>query len=211
MTIAEIYQAYQIMPNLQQHMFRVTGVAEQVCQHLQAHVERENILRACLLHDMGNIIKFDLQYFPEFLEPEGLEYWQQVKDEFIQKYGKNPHHATIAIVTELGASDRIKELIDAVGFNLAKKNFESDDFSRKVCAYADMRVAPHGVVSLSERLEDGRKRYEAKGDHNTFSYVMGAFLKKIEKQLFEKMDIGPEDVTEKSVTPLTEKYPALEL
>ncbi len=206
MTITQLYQKYQIMPNLQQHMFRVTGVAEIICDHLNVKVEKENTLLACLLHDMGNIIKFDLSYFPEFLEPKGLAYWQKVKDEFVANYGKLPHNATLAIAREISISERVCELIDAIGFHLAKQNWQSEDFSRKVCAYADMRVAPFGVTSLQERLDDGRKRYTAKGDKQTFSYVMGAFLKKIERQLFEKMDIQPEEITEEMVKPLTRKY-----
>jgi hypothetical protein len=207
MTVAEIYQQYQIMPNLQQHMFRVAGVAELICQHISQQVDREEVITACLLHDMGNIIKFDLTYFPEFIQPQGLEYWQAVKDQFVAKYGQNPHHATIAIARELHASDRVVELIDAVAFNIAKQNWESSDFSRKICAYADMRVAPSGVVSLTERLEDGRKRYEKPGQKNTFSYAMGAFLKKIEGQLFVACDLEPEDITSSSVESLIKKYP----
>jgi HD superfamily phosphodiesterase len=184
MTVKELYQQYQIKSNLQQHMMRVAGVAEFICDHISQPIDREEVLNACLLHDMGNIIKFDLTYFPEFLEPEGLAYWQDVKEQFIEKYGKNEHHATMAIAAEVHASTRTLELIDIISFNLEKENYESNDFSRKICAYADMRVAPYGVVSLAERLEDGRKRYEKPGQKNTFGYVMAAFLKKIEVQIF---------------------------
>ncbi len=208
-TVAEIYTQYKIMVSLQRHMLRVAGVAAMICDHLSPDVpvDRENILRACLLHDMANILKFDLTIFPEFLQPEGTEYWQGVKDEFGQKYGKSVHPATIKIVQELGCSQRIVDLIDAVSFNKEKQNFESEDFGRKICAYSDMRVAPLGVVSLTERLEDGKNRYPARSkSDDRFRYAMNALLKKIEVQIFEKCDINPEGITEVEV----EKYfPAL--
>jgi len=206
MTIAELYGQYQIQCNLQLHMFRVTGVAELLCNNLSAVCDQENILMACLLHDMGNIIKFDLNYFPEFLQPEGREFWQTVQKKFIKKYGKNAHHGTLAILAEIGVSERIVELVNAVSFNKAKQTFESTDMGLKICAYADMRVAPHGVVSLAERLEDGRIRYNLKDKPSTFSYVMGAFLKKIETQIFEISSLSAEDITEQNVEPLLNMY-----
>lgn len=198
--VSEIYTQYQIMVSLQKHMLRVAGVAQVICDHFSEKIDRDNILQACLLHDMANILKFDLSIFPEFLEPQGTAYWQKVKDEFIVRYGKKVHPATVQIVQELGCSERIVQLIDAISFNQEKKNFDGDDFGKKICAYADMRVAPLGVVSLQARLEDGKKRYPSTspGD-DRFRYAMNALLKKIEVQIFEKCDIGPDDITEKVV------------
>ena len=87
-TITDIYTEYRIPPALQLHQFRVTGVALQIIGSIDVAVDADSIIVACLLHDMGNIIKFNLDYFPEFLEPEGLEYWQYVQNEFIEKYNR---------------------------------------------------------------------------------------------------------------------------
>ena len=83
------------MPNLQEHMLRVAAVASLVCDNFNEPLPKDDIITACLLHDMGNIIKSDLQYFPEFIKPEGLDYWQKVKDEYIEKYSRDEHKATI--------------------------------------------------------------------------------------------------------------------
>lgn len=206
MTIDEIYKKYHIMPNLKQHMFRVTGVAEVLGRELLSTDELDDVITAALLHDMGNMAKFDLEYFPQFLEPEGLEHWQKIQNDFWAKYGKNAHDATLKILDELEVSDRVKALVNAVSFNKAKQTLDSDDYGRKICAYADMRVAPYGVVSLKERLDDGQKRYGSKDKKNTFSYVMGAYLRKIETQLFEKSSFAPEQITDEAVAPLLEKY-----
>jgi hypothetical protein len=211
MTIAALYEQYQLMPNLQEHQYRVTGVAALLCDHLQVKLDREEILQACLLHDMGNIVKFDLLYFPEFLEPKGLAYWQGVQNEFIKKYGDNAHHATIKIVKELGISQRVVELIDAISFNQEKQNYEGNDFSKKICAYADMRVLPHGVRSLQERFDDGQKRYAAKHPQTPFFFAMSAYLKKIETQLFEQMDILPQAINDSTILPYMASFPDMEM
>lgn len=211
MTVKELYDIYHIMPNLQQHQYRVAGVAAVICAEYPSSVDRDAVITACLLHDMGNIIKFDLSYFPQFVEKEGIEYWQKVKDEFTQQYGKNPHHATLEIAKKIGVSERVCELIDTVLFNRAKKNWESSDFSQKICAYADMRVAPYGVVSLAERLEDGRKRYQQMGKSQTFSFVMGSYLKKVEEQLFKDTQLTPDEITDDKVEPFMAGLPGWRL
>jgi hypothetical protein len=157
MTVGEIYRHYQLMPNLQQHMFRVAAVAEVIGRELLkaklsdaalsfTDQDLQDVLAALLLHDLGNMAKFKLDYFPEFVLPEGLAYWQAEQEQFWAKYGKNAHQATLQMLDELGVSSRVKELVDSVSFNKAKKNLDSPDYARKLCAYADMRVGPHGVV-----------------------------------------------------------------
>ena len=59
---------------------------------------------------MGNIIKFDLNYFPEFNQPLGLEYWKNIQNEFKEKYGKDEHEATQKILKELNIDKRVIEI-----------------------------------------------------------------------------------------------------
>lgn len=190
------------MPSLQLHMFRVAGVASVICDTIKLTVDRHSIVSACLLHDMGNIIKFKLDLFPKFLKPEGMSYWQQVQNEYFEKYGHDEHHATIEIAKEIGVSEKIMELLNSVGFSQADKNFESDNFDKKIAAYSDMRVEPHGVVSLEARLDDGHKRFKIHRpgfDNEEMFAEMAEFLRKIEKQIFEKTSIKPEEITDEKV------------
>jgi hypothetical protein len=214
MQILEVYERYHIMPNLQQHMFRVAGVAYLLTEKIKKKVDQQDVLAACLLHDMGNILKFDLTYFPEYVKPQGIAYWEKIKSDFAKKYGDNVHEATLKIAQELGASPRTQDLIVAIGFNQARQNYETFDFSRKICAYSDMRVAPIGVVPLRERLEDGHKRYSAqwrKEGHSDIAYVFGAYLKRIERQIFSVSLLRPQDVTEISVLPYAQKLRKFEI
>jgi len=58
-TITEIYEHYNIPPWLQEHMLRVSAVSSIICDQLGDKVRKHEVVSACLLHDMGNIIKFD--------------------------------------------------------------------------------------------------------------------------------------------------------
>lgn len=209
--ITDIYTEYKIMPNLALHQLRVAGVAMQICESLDVSIDTEAVVTACLLHDMGNIIKFKLEYFPEFLEPLGLEYWGKVQDDYMQKYGTDEHHASSVIAQEIGVPNRILELIDCIGFREATHNRDSEDFHKKIVAYADMRVCPNGIDSLEARFIDTRKRYFSKGSSTVIlsnpeeRISFEKALEEIEKQIFSHCKIKPEDITEQSTAPYVEK------
>ena len=202
MNISEIYTKYKIMPSLQLHMFRVAGVAAFICDSITVSVDRKSVIGAALLHDMGNIIKFKLDLFPSFLEPEGLSYWQKIQQAYFEKYGSDEHKATIAIAKEIGIKGKVMELLSSIGFSQADKNFESADFDKKIAAYSDMRVEPYGVVSLESRLKDGHKRFKVHRpgfDNEVMFEEMTEYLRKIEIQIFEKSSIKPSDIINKKV------------
>lgn len=206
MTAAELYQKYRLMPNLQLHMYRVAGVATEICDHIQpqfqAELQRNEVLAACLLHDVGNIIKFDLQKFPQFLEPEGLEYWQQVQNEFFANYGFDEHKATLRIAQEIGVNPQVVELIKAIGFAQVHDHGEEVTVNHQICAYADVRVTPFGVVSLEERLQDLEERYGDKypePEQLEQRRIFATKMHEIEVAIFQRTTITPADVTEEKV------------
>ena len=200
--LSEIYAKYKIMPTLQQHQIRVASVAKMICDSLSAPINSDGVITACLFHDMGNIIKFDLDYFPEFTQPEGLEYWQSVKDEYVKKYGADEHLATEIICKEIGFPEVELSYLDAIGFWRATKTLESDSLEKKICCYADQRVGPFGVLSIEGRLADGRKRYENK-KHSAFDIEQFAItsqaLRDLEKQIFSQSLITPESITDETI------------
>ena len=202
------------MPNLRLHMYRVAGVASVICDNISENIDRESIIAACLLHDMGNIIKFKLDLFPTFLEPEGRDYWQNVQNEYFKKYGKDEHIATLDIAREIGVNDKVMNLLKNIGFTRAKENYESPDFDVKIAAYSDMRVEPHGVVSLEERLRDGRKRtriHKPNSHDESLFEEMSIYLRKIEKQIFEKTSIKADDIIDVKISDYVTKLADFEI
>lgn len=158
MKIIDIYKKYSIPPQLQLHQLRVASVAKVICDNLQIPVDTSEVLSADLLHDMGNIIKFDLTLFPEYLEPEGLDYWQNVKNNFINKYGPDEHVATEKIAEEISENKRIHDILKHIGASRLDAVNSSDDVAYKIANYADDRVSVDGIVPFEELIKERKNR-----------------------------------------------------
>lgn len=213
MKILDIYKEYKIMPNLAMHQLRVAGVALMICESLDFEIDKESIVKACLIHDIGNIIKFNLKRFPEWNEPEGLEYWEGVKSEYIIKYGNDEHKASLLISLELGVSDSIYRMVDCVDSSFVEILKLSDNFGEKICLYSDNRVNPYGIVSVEDHSLDVLERYR---DHpHAFSEESRVFfnenLFEIEKQIFSHSKIKPEDINDDSIEKYLEKVKVFEI
>lgn len=211
--ILDIYKEYKIMPNLQLHQLRVAGVAEAICESLPFIVDKKSVITACLLHDMGNIIKFKLDHFPDFNNPEGIEYWESVKNEYIEKYGNNEHHATVKIARELNVSDFVIELIDSIDSSKIELNKKGDSFEKKICVYSDNRVDPFKIVSIKERNEEARERYKnhPKAFNENSHVIFNSNIKEIENQIFSSSNLKPEDINDESVKDYMDKLKNFEI
>lgn len=197
------------MPSLQLHQLRVAAVGKLICENFSKSVNKEDVILACLFHDMGNIVKSDLSYFPDFTKPEGIEYWESVKSDFIKKYGGEQHSTNAAIMREVGLPLSIIELLNGAGFSRIESVVASKSFELKLLQYADMRVGPHGVLSLDERLAEGRERYIVRkkdyyDTHEGFEKLLSS-AHKLEEQIFEHAAIKPEDINDTMVAPLIEE------
>ncbi len=200
-TVRQWYEKYRIMPQLEKHQLRVAAVAHMIMKAFDASavLHKDEVISACLLHDMGNILKFDLAYFPEFLEPQGAAYWEVVKADFLKKYGSDEHDATLKIIDEIGVSARTKEYVDAIGFRNADEALRSDSFEKKICCYADQRVAPRSVVSLAERWEEGSRRYAGRSmreNDRAYAERQISALEETERRIFSCASIAPNAITE---------------
>ncbi len=215
MKIYEIYEKYKVMPQLQLHMLRVTGFALLVCDNFEKPIDKDSIISALLVHDIGNVIKFkfNLKIFPEsWFAPLGKKYWMIVQKEFIAKYGRNDYQATYKILEELHTPDNIVEIVRSMEFSKANEISKRNNLKSKICLYSDARVAPFGVTSAKERLEEVRERYiRNKGvDERYFNSLVESMFK-IEKQIFTHCKIKPENITEEKVKPLIEKLKNFEI
>jgi hypothetical protein len=185
----------------------VAAVAKMIVDNFQEPIDKESVIFACIFHDMGNIIKSDFNKFPEFLEPEGLEYWQKVKDEYVAKYGTSEHVASELIAKEINLLSSAFECLQHIGFNNATINEIGDSFENKICNYSDMRVDPYGVVAMEERMQEGRKRYENKYhsiSSNNFE-PLAQSMREMEKQIFSKTTIKPEEITDEKIMGIIEE------
>ncbi len=208
-TPREVYAAYTIMPSLQLHQLRVAAVGKLICDNFENPVNAHDVILACLFHDMGNIVKFDLTLYPDLLEPEGLEYWRGKQREFVQKYGTSAHAASVAIAQEIGLSDSVVSIIDRVGFSEMERTAQGDSRELQVVAYADCRVATHGVVSLEDRFDEAIGRYTHRYQTVEDASAAYAGYKKIgleiERKILSETSITSNDIHDASVAPLVEE------
>lgn len=214
MTIDEVYTKYKIPPHLQLHMLRVAAVAEFLCRNITIELDEHAIVVACLLHDMGNIIKFNMHYRPYDFQPEGVAYWQQVKDEYIAKYGHDENAATEQIMLELNVSKRVMDIYAHIGFSRVPSVLDLDDYDFKVANYADQRVGPDGVMDLHKRLEEGRTRYFANKNAIADPVFFDNNVRRIEmieEQVFAKSRLEPKDINDSSIIPIIEDLRTFEL
>lgn len=200
-TPREIYKEFKIMPNLQLHQLRVAAVGKLVCEHFEGPINTSDVVLACLFHDMGNIVKFRLDRFPEFFGPEGLEYWEKVKADVVQRYGQDQHEVSKRMAQEIGLSEYVVEMIGAAGFSQIPAILAGDSTELKLLQYADLRVAPTGVVSLQERLDDFERRYAPQKDSP--EEIQAA--KDLEQHVISRCSMRSKDITDAAVAPLVEE------
>lgn len=211
--ITEIYKQYDITALLALHQMRVASVADMICGSLSIPVDKQNIIKACILHDMGNIVKFDFNNLTEHNEQEGVERLKSIQRDFILKYGNNDHLANLAIAKELDMPERVCDLINHLDSKLIKEIIETDDFGKKICIYSDSRVSPHGIVSVEHRSLEAVERY--KNHSHTFSEEDRVYfvekMSEIEKQIFSYSNIKPEDINDDSIAVYLEKNKNFEM
>ncbi len=204
MTIKEVYSHFKINQGLQLHMLRVGAVAKTISDNYGSDIDTQNIVSACLMHDLGNILKFkfDNDDFNSFLEPEGVDFWRKRKVEVELEYGVNEDEVTIKMINELKVDPEISRVVEAGHLEVIGRLIEEKDFSGQVMLYCDMRVGPMSIISLDERLDDIQERYAP----HRFSHEKLDFLRKhlgkIEDNIFAQSNIKPSDITEDSTLEL---------
>ena len=202
-----IYQAYALPIHLREHLLRTAAIVCWILDHWKGQQLNEEIMiKACLLHDIGNIVKgTDDRFkiiFPDVFSEECWQYWLNVRKHIGEKYGKTDIEATLNIAKEINVGDEVLKLIEQKQFSHNKENYLSENFMAKICAYADQRVSPNGILSLEGRLDEARTRHRGlKGSsvNNPEYESLKQYAKKIEAQIFEFVEGSPEDINDKSI------------
>jgi len=201
--IDNIYAKYPVPKNLQEHMKRASHCAEIVCNNWisEIKINKEDIIASLLLHDLGNIVKFDmdselgLKIMGE--ESKRIDYWKQKKQETIDKYGDDDHVVSKKMCEELNVNKRITELIEKHVFNNNENTLKENDFDVKIAAYSDQRIGPFNIMSLDDRFKELKERYAKRDSKNVNNPKVDLFIDcafKIEKQIFANVKIKPEEI-----------------
>ena len=203
MNIIEIYKKYHLPGNLQMHMLRVAACSNLIIDNWnRVEIDNQAIIRVCLLHDMGNIVKIpeDFSKDQEFLK---------IRKKYFDKYGTNDHEINLEIGKQEGLTEQELTILDGKRSRKNEETLKSNSYERKICAYCDQRVAPDGVVSIKERLEDAKVRYKNKplsvwSNEEKANHLIECSLG-IEKQIMQYCKLKPEDINDFSIKAYIEK------
>ena len=211
-SIVDIYDRFSIPPNLRMHMFRVAGVGTLICNAWKGPpIDREDIVAVLLLHDLGNIVKFDfssakgINFLPGE-EKQRINFWRGVKSWVKKKYGTTDHVATINMVKELQIESKLMHLVEEMA-NAEDLEFDlatSENWNLKILVYSDVRVGPFGVISMQDRFKDLLERYTAPRVE-IFRRLFSVCLE-VENQLIPNLQIKPEEINDGAVNPLISKF-----
>ncbi len=188
MHILDLYATYRIPPQLQRHMLDTAAVGEYIIDHwrwgkTKATFNASTVIKVLLLHDLGNIVKFTTPFIGEMAEQ--AQYWLGVQAEIAQKYGPFAHQATLAMVQEVATQHPELDLtttlvvLESIGF-YAVENVGYPSWESRIADYADMCVAPQGIVGFAVRMSELIKRYGLTGQEP------GIALRKDNAQLIER-------------------------
>ena len=208
MNIIEIYNQYHLPENLQMHMLRVAACTNLILDNWTGKpIDRKAITRVSLLHDMGNMVKI-----PE--EGQDREFIE-IRRKYYEKYGTNDHAINMLIGKNLGLSKKELEILNGKRSRKNEQTAKSDNYEIKICAYCDQRVAPDGVVSLKERLEDAKIRYKDKplsvwSNEEKANQLIKLALE-IEEQVMRYCKLKPEDINNQSIQPYIERLKEYEI
>lgn len=167
MVIKDIYEQYSIPPILQKHMYSVAALGQLIANAVKksrSDVDVDEVVQGLLVHDMGNIVKFDLTK-NDFFTHEELPHWQALQKEYIEKYSANDHEATLNILKELGVKKNIINLIAYTSSTETALAMLEKDINFAIMFYADFRVGPNGLLSLDARIDDLLVRYKNRTEH----------------------------------------------
>ncbi len=115
---------------------------------------------------------FDPETFPDKASLEDIEFWKMLR----KKYSERGHEDAAAEILESRGFNDVAQLVRMHRFSQVMKGF--DTWEEKLLYYADKRVKHDKIVSLYERLEDGRRRNMPDGEAEKES-------RKIEEKVYE--------------------------
>lgn len=197
--ITDIYHHYHIPLNLQDHMLSVAAVGKIVCNHIRAKkIDSELVTSTLLLHDMGNIIKFNFDNTKFFVDEDQskIDHYRQIQIQFIEKYGTDADQATLKIITEITSDQRIKDLCESSHGSHAHSFIDQPHWEPKICYYADMRISPLGIISVDDRFADLMHRYPL--ETTQLQQYQGE-CKTIESQLQENVNINLQSISQSDI------------
>ena len=193
------YETWATPLHVRKHCEQVANVAMQVGQ---AYMSKNLLINfsllktAALLHDMARVCDFtdlDPSKFQEEVTEEKWEKWSQLRKDHA---GQN--HADIGAdhLIQLGYHKTAALIRAHHSLTILDEPHLLEHLETAILYYADKRAMHDHIVSLSERFEDGRRRYghlDHPGQKKRYLEVEQKTME-LEEWLFSEIDIKPDDI-----------------
>lgn len=168
----EIMEKYGMLDHIRDHSVMVEKVANIIAREIKErgfHISMEKVTAGALMHDIGKTLCLN----------------------------SNQDHA--AKGSEICIQNGFGEIAEIVEEHIRLKSFNpaQEINEKEIIYYADKRVNHDRIVSLEERLEYLLARY-AENRMDLAELIKDNFLicREVEKKLFDKLDLRPEDIEE---------------
>ncbi len=193
------YEEWSTPVHVRAHCSQVAKVGLQVAEayiRLGEIIDSNLIYTSCMLHDMARVCDFRIIERTKFQEEVSEEKWQRWLA--LREQYQGQHHANIAAkaLTTRGFAETA-EVIRLHKFTNLLDEFDAyTSVEKMILYYADKRVKHDQIVTLAERFNDGRARYDQYNtpeDKIRFKEVEKR-TQALERFLFKPIDIEPEDI-----------------
>jgi len=197
--IEEFYKEWTTPIHVRKHCKAVTYIANKVGNEFIKKGEIINanlIYSAGMLHDVARLCDFgglNRNGFQEEVTDEKWTTWQKQQVDF---KGKQHEQITNELLIKKGYKKTAEIIRLHRTLSIIEEPEAFNTLEKKILFYADKRAKHDEVVDLEERFRDGRERngqQNSEKENLMFDIIKQQTIK-LEKELFEKLDIGPEDI-----------------
>jgi hypothetical protein len=147
--------------------------------------------RVKTIHDVVRVV--DFKHFPEDLgTEEDRRIWRELRDRFLGR-----HHADAAaqILRERG-QDFLADCVVCHQYSSIDSSKPPDTWEAKLLYYADKRVAHDEVVSLRERLDEGRQRHYPGLSMTSKELEREQAVFDLEREIFSNLSFTPDSLSQ---------------
>ncbi len=173
LTIQQLYGRCPVPDNLAEHMLLTAAMGQIICQHWTGQasaIKPPLIITTLLLHDVANLIKFDLTAGLELTartlpldiqQHHQRNWWRKKQTQMKARYNSSAAQANLTILQQLGLNS-CAELLNNHTFDQLKQLLLQDNkWQKKIIHYCDLRFTPQGLSSVKTRVLDLKNRYQA--------------------------------------------------
>ncbi len=160
----QVFARFPLPINLREHLVRVAAVADTICKHWTGPpLNRDLVVAACLLHDIGNIMKMDFTspWQRELMKDDydQIPQYQAFQDRARAHYGNSPDDVRAGLLKQAAIEPEVQTFIAASEGVFMPRMQAENEYAAMVYLYANNRVLPMRVGTLGERIADAKERY----------------------------------------------------